>query len=310
MNWRVFTKRKSLVFIATAMCCGGPYAFAADTVVQTLRDGRPVAGVEVVIVKAISGKPIRSGRSGKGGTVRFEGLEADSDYQAQTTDGTVFSDSFKAGSTITLEVGRGGWNVAGTVGFAIGSSSATFQSNAGLDVDESGIGGGPEIGVILFAPPRKLFFYGVRPFVHTAVQIAAIQPDGFKDSGGGVANIEDSVRWRIGAGMAIPFNLGSYSMTAEPSFHYALTSSEFISQAAGGSKQTSSFTSHAIQVGLDMDFPIGTVGPMGLSINVGVAGHFPISGSASISSVDAEPDIDVQGVVGVRGTFDAVFGAR
>jgi hypothetical protein len=286
-------------------------AQAAVTTVVTLRDGRGVERIDVEIISVISGVTVKTGRTGKGGKVRFDDLQDGALYQVQTPDGNISSEAFTAGSTVELELGRAGWNLAGTVGFAVGSSTATFKSDGGLDADESGIGGGPEIGLIVFAPPRRFLVDGVRPFLVTSVVIALLSPDEFKGDVGGVAKVEDTLSFGIGGGVAFPFDLASRTMTLEPSVRYALTASELLSQPSGLDERSKKFTSHAIDLALVLDIPLGKLGPLGMGLDFGVLGHFPISGKATLNGdLNAEPAIDVQGKIGIRGTFEGFLGGR
>ena len=288
-----------------------PQAQAAETTIVTLRDARPVDGIEVEIVSGTSGVSIQTGRSADGGVVHFKDLSEGVHVQVQTLDGNNFSESFLPGSTVELELGRAGWNLAGTVGFAVGSSAATFKSDTGLDADRSDIGGGPEVGIILFAPPRQIIFKGVRPFFATSAQLGLLDPVDFKGDGGGVAEVQDEWRIRIGGGVAIPFNLASRTLTAEPSVRYAVTGSEVSSRPAGQGKRSKTFTSHAVELGLVLDVPLGKLGPVGVGLDLGVQGLFPISGKGTVNSdLSAEPSIGVQGTIGIRGTFAGIFGSR
>ena len=145
-------KKLAWFAIAVAVTVGslaGQSAYAEQTTVLTLKNGRGVDGVDVEIISALSGMLIKSGQSNHGGVVQFEDLDEGRFFVAQTADGEIFSEAFVAGSTVELETGTVGWHVATSVGFAVGSLSVTFKSDAGLDADESRIGGGPEVGIIL-----------------------------------------------------------------------------------------------------------------------------------------------------------------
>ena len=307
-------KKLAWFVIAVAVTVGalaGQSAYAEQTTVLTLKNGRGVDGVDVEIISALSGMQIKSGKSNHGGVVQFEDLEEGRFYVAQTVDGEIFSEAFVEGSTVELETGTVGWNVATTVGFAVGSSSATFKSDAGLDADESSIGGGPEVGIILFAPPRRILTDGVRPFFETRVQIPLLDPVEFKGDGGGVAEVEDALRFSLGAGAAFPIDLASRRMTLEPSFRYALTQFELSSTPAGSGERTKKATGHAVQLGLVLDVPVGQIGPVGIGLDLGVLGHFPVSGKATVNGdLNAEPGIGVQGMIGIRGTYEGLLGGR
>ncbi len=286
-------------------------ASAGDITVVTMREGEPVAGIEVEAVSAMSGAAIRSGRTGSDGTIRFEGLEEGSSYQVQTKSGMVFSESVEVGSTVELELGAIGWYLAGVVGFTVGSSSATFTSDAGLDSDEAGAGGGPEFGLIVFAPKSDLLFATARPFLETRAIVSVLQPEGFEDDLGGEANVGDIVRWTIGGGVSIPVEIASKEVLIEPSVHYALTLSELSSEPDGFDERTKKFESHAIDIGLGASIPVGMAGPVGLSVDAGLIGHFPVAGSAKIlSDLEGEPGIDVAGRIALRGSFEQLFGTR
>lgn len=287
------------------------HAGVADTTVVTLMNGRGVEGIDVEVVSTVSGVVVATAQSGNGGMVRFEDLQEGVLYQAQTPDGNIFSEPFSAGSTVELELGQVGWNLAGTVAFAVGSSGATFKSDTDLDADTSGIGGGPEIGVIVFAPPRRILFDGVRPFLTSIVQIPLLKPVDFKGDSGGVAEVEDTLRFGIGGGVAFPFDFGSRTMTLEPSFRYALTMSELSSRPSGQDKRTKKFTSHAVELALGLDVPLGELGPLGMGLDLGVLGRFPISGTGTLNDdLNAEPAIDIQGTIGIRAIFDGFLGGR
>lgn len=300
-------KCRWLVVVGVALCCWGETAFA-DTVVQTLRDGRPVAGIDVVIVTTVSGKPIRSGRSGRDGKIRFEGLEEGAAYQAQTSDGTVFSESFSAGSKIELEVGRGGWNVALRVGLAVGTETSLFKASGGLDTEESEVAVGPGLGLLIFAPPAKLLIHGVRPFMQTEFEFPVLSPDGLTDTTGSTAKIDDQFRWRLGGGLAIPITLRSYDFGVEPSIHYVLTSSELTQESPPAAELTDEFISHAMQLRLAVVLPVGTVGAVDVGIDFGAQAHIPISGSTTnTAGLEGEAGIGVYGFVGVRGSFSGLW---
>lgn len=305
LAWFIF-----VVSVAVASL-GGQSAHAEETTVLTLMNGRGVDGIEIEIINALSGMSIKTGQSNHGRGVQFDDLDEGRLYIAQTVDGEIFSDSFSAGSTIELELGRVGWNVATSVGFAVGSSSATFESDAGLDADESGVGGGPDVGVILFAPPRRVVIDGVRPFLETRIQIPVLDPVEFEGDGGGVAEVTEELRFSLGAGAAFPFDLASRTMTLEPSVRYALTKFELSSRPSGFNEHTKTATSHAVQLGLVLDVPVGKIGPIGIGLDLGVLGHFPISGKATVNSdLNAEPQIGVQAMIGIRGTYEGLLRGR
>ena len=122
-----------------ALCCLTQTAIA-ETIVYTLRDSRPVAGIDLVIVKVISGKQVQAVRSGQGGIALLQGLEDSVIYEAQTSDGASFTRSFAAGDSVELEIGLGGWSVASRAGFALGTSKARYKS-PDLDVKKADLGG-------------------------------------------------------------------------------------------------------------------------------------------------------------------------
>lgn len=109
--------------------------------------------------------------------------------------------------------------------FALGPWSGSVRRAKGLAIGESGISEGRDLALSLSALPRNIVFDGVRPFVETGVEVNALKPEGFARSGGRAGTIERATRWRLGGGLAIPLEFGSYSMSLESTLHYALTAS-------------------------------------------------------------------------------------
>lgn len=193
--------------------------------------------------------------------------------------------------------------------FALGAWSGSVRRAKGLAIDESGISEGRELELSLSTLPRRIFFEGVRPFVETGVKISGPKLKGFAQSGGGSGTIERSTRWRLGGGLAIPLTIASYSMNLESSLHYTLTLSKFSNGATGLDAQSQRFTSHAVQMGLGTVIPVGTVGPLEMSVGLSARAHIPVSGNGSAGSNQAaNTNIDIQAGIGIRAEFAGLFG--
>lgn len=193
--------------------------------------------------------------------------------------------------------------------FALGAWSGSVRRAKGLAIDESGISQGRDLELSLSTLPRKILFDDVRPFVETGVEINALKPKGFAGSAGGAGTIGRSTRWRLGGGLAIPLTIAWYSMNLESSLHYALTLSKFSNGASGLNFRSKRFTSHAVQMGLGTVIPIGTVGPLEMSVGLGARAHIPVSGKTSAGSdLAANTNIDIEGGIGIRAKFAGLFG--
>lgn len=198
--------------------------------------------------------------------------------------------------------------------FALGTWSGSVRRAKGLSIDETGITEGREIALSLTGLKRQIYFEAVQPFVETGIEFSALETMGFAQSGGGSGTTERSTRWRVGAGLAIPIDVASYSMSLEPSFHYALTASaltasKFSNQAFGLDFESKRFTSHAIQLGLGSVIPIGTVGRMEMSVDLGARAHIPFASNDSAgTTLAANSNIEFQGGIAIRANFAGLFG--
>jgi hypothetical protein len=193
--------------------------------------------------------------------------------------------------------------------FALGTWSGGVRRIKGLSIDESGINQGRAIELTLAGLQRTVVVDGVRPFFETGIELTALETTGFARSGGGSGAIERSTRWRFGGGLAIPIDVASQTMTLEPSLHYALTAAKFSNQKSGLDYKNKHFTSHAIQLRLGSVIPIGTVGSIKMSADLGARAHIPISSTDSTgATLAASSKVDLQGGIGIRGEFTGIFG--
>jgi hypothetical protein len=193
--------------------------------------------------------------------------------------------------------------------FTLGAWSGSVRRAKGLVIGESGISEGRDLAFSLSVLPRNIVFDGVRPFVETGVEINALKPQGFARSGGRAGTIERATRWRLGGGLAIPLEFGSYSMSLESTLHYALTASTLSNGASAVDFESKRFTSHAVQLGLGTVIPIGTIGPVRMSVGLAARAHIPVSGSTSAeSNLAANTNIEIQGGIGIQAKFAGLLG--
>ena len=170
---------------------------------------------------------------------------------------------------------------------------------------------GVDFGAMLFAHPRRLLVWGVRPFIETGVQIAFRQPDEFKGDQGGEASIEDTFRWRLGTGLSIPVTLASYTVLTEVSAHYGLTSAKLKVTPTLGAEVTENFLSHSLGGELGLSSPLGAIGLVWINLDLRGRVDAPIAGSAEASiGLDGERGVEFSGYIGLRATFSRVFGVQ
>ncbi len=276
---------------------------AGGSTIRTVDSDGIVANVHVRIISTISGRTVFEGKTDDHGILVAGGLDSDTNYQAQTDDGSVWSSTFSGGSDIVfdLDARKIGWSPYAEIGLGLGLSAARYEGRTGANATASGLGGLAELNIGTVGAPIFAFGHPIRPIMETGLMFPLARSPTFSDQLGNDGSIKTSIRWRTSVGMSTSLRFRTFDFSPEIALAYVLSDSRFTTKVSGSGESRDRFLQHAIDLRIGTSIPLRRFSGFLLSASVEVSILAPIAGrGVNSNGVRASEDVVYNGIAGLR----------